>query len=236
MSSRPASARGGATLLLAVALAGCSGSQGARLSTAGLGPAPVTPPLAPAPSPSYGPVVPPVPPVPVGEGSLSTVPGGSPRAGTGPLRRYTVAVERGMGIDGPAFARTVDEVLGDPRSWGAGSQASFQRVDAGPAEFRVVLASPAMTDRLCAPLHTAGAVSCSRDGNAVVNVKRWLRGAAPYAGRLSEYRAYVINHEVGHVLGHGHERCPRAGELAPVMLQQTLGVGDCRPNPWPYPP
>jgi hypothetical protein len=67
-----------------------------------------------------------------------------------------------------------------------------------------------------------------------------VRGAVAYAGNLAAYRLYVINHETGHALGNGHVQCPKKGALAPVMMQQTLGistpgVGACKPNPWPYP-
>jgi Protein of unknown function (DUF3152) len=43
----------------------------------------------------------------------------------------------------------------------------------------------------------------------------------------------MVNHEVGHALGRGHAACPRAGDPARVMMQQTKGVDACRPNPWP---
>lgn len=35
---------------------------------------------------------------------------------------------------------------------------------------------------------------------------------------LERYRRYVINHE----FGHGHATCSGPGELAPVMMQQTI--------------
>jgi hypothetical protein len=69
----------------------------------------------------------------------------------------------------------------------------------------------------------------------VVNAMRWQRGADAYAGRLADYRDYVVNHEVGHALGRGHVGCPGRGQPAPVMMQQTKGVGACLPSAWPFP-
>ena len=170
-----------------------------------------------------------------GTGRLRVVPGGSPRSGSGPLHRYRVEVEGGLGVDARSFAAEVDRVLADDRSWGAGGRASFQRVDAGPVRFRVVLASPRTTDRLCRPFDTRSRYSCGLLDRAVINSARWLRGAPAYDGRLADYRQYVVNHEVGHALDHRHERCPGRGRQAPVMLQQTIGLRGCRANPWPYP-
>jgi hypothetical protein len=66
-----------------------------------------------------------------------------------------------------------------------------------------------------------------------INESRWKRSIPDDSGlSLPEYRAYVITHEVGHALGKQHETCKGLGHLAPVMMQQTLGVGACTPSPW----
>ena len=193
-----------------------------------------SPSASPTPSPAASPTDP-ADVVQAGTGKVVLVPGSSAVSGPGRLRRYTVSVEGGLGVDPADFAAQVQRTLADPRSWGHGGAMAFQRVDSGPADIHVVLASPTLTDRMCAPLKTLGKLSCGNGSTAVLNSFRWLRGADAYAGDLPEYRQYVVNHEVGHTLGHGHEQCGGAGELAPVMMQQTKGVGACRPSPWPYP-
>lgn len=145
---------------------------------------------------------------------------------------YRVEVERGLPFDARSFARAVDRTLADRRSWPARTGVPMVRVE-GPADLRVVLASPRTTDRLCAPLRTRGKVSCRNGDDVVINAWRWAEGAASYDGDLAAYRIYVVNHEVGHGLGRGHLHCTGRGEPAPVMLQQTLGLHGCRPNPWP---
>ena len=170
-----------------------------------------------------------------GDGVPAAVRSGSARSGDGPLRHYSVSVEGGIEIDPAGFAAAVDATLADSQSWGAGGRLSFQRVAGGEVDFQVVLASPRTTDRLCAPLTTESSLSCGIGGVAVINAVRWQRGADAYAGQLPRYRQYVVTPAVGHTLGHGHEPCPAAGAKAPVMLQQTISVGDCVASPWPYP-
>jgi len=169
------------------------------------------------------------------------VPGTSKVLGSGPLHRFTVELEAGVSDDGPAFAAAVEKTLSDPHSWGRGGRASFQRIDTGVPDFRITLTSSLTVRKLCGydlPYET----SCYNGDLArvVINDARWVRGAVAYQGDLARYRVYVINHEVGHALGHGHLQCPRNGTLAPVMMQQTLGVttpgvGTCKPNPYPFP-
>jgi hypothetical protein len=152
------------------------------------------------------------------------------------VKSFLIEVEEGLRIDRRAFATTVQRILFDERGWGADGRLTFKRVDSEPVDFRIALSSPRTTDRLCAPLETAGRYSCHQDGRAVLNYKRWQLGAKAYGRNLKGYRAYLVNHEVGHALGHAwHPSCPRPGARAPVMMQQTMGVGRCRPHAWPLP-
>ena len=165
-------------------------------------------------------------------GKLLSVSGDSRVHGTGEVRSFTVQVEQGLGIRPAAFGARVEKILFSPRGWTRGDVA-FRRVAGPVADFHVILAGRGMTDRLCAPALTRGRLSCHNAGKVVINFWRWTNGARSYRGELDRYRIYVVNHEVGHALGKGHLSCPASGAPAPVMMQQTLGVGPCRARPWP---
>jgi hypothetical protein len=175
-----------------------------------------------------------------GAGTLTVVDGSSPVHGTGPLLRFIVEVEDGIGVAGAPFAEAVEATLADPRSWGNGGRVSFQRVGAAEAssgqfDFRVSLVSPGSMETYCPGVGTGGYTSCRYGDRAVINLARWATAVPDYEGDVATYRLYVVNHEVGHVLGNGHQSCPGAGQLAPVMQQQTLGLDGCAKNAWPYP-
>ena len=167
-------------------------------------------------------------------GRLVVVPGDDPAPRPGAVKTVRVEVEEGLDVDAARFAAYVMETLNDPRGWGAGGAFSFARTD-DAADYRVVLASASTVDRLCAPLRTQGEVSCAIDGHATINYARWVTATPEFSGIVRTYRQYVVNHEVGHLLGHGHVTCPGAGHLAPVMQQQTYAAAPCLPNAWPNP-
>jgi Protein of unknown function (DUF3152) len=160
--------------------------------------------------------------------------GDGPVVGTGVLTTYTVEVEDAVGVGVNRFAVSVGRILADPRSWIHDGSVSWQRVASG-GQVRVVLATPATVDQLCLPLNTAGIYSCHQGGVVALNSERWLHGTQNWPGPLDEFRAYAVNHEMGHAIGHDHQGCPGAGQLAPVMQQQSKGLEGCLPNAWPFP-
>lgn len=63
-----------------------------------------------------------------------------------------------------------------------------------------------------------------------LNADRWFRGSKASKLTLDNYRQYMVSHEIGHILGFDHKKCPCEGCKAPIMMQQTLGIGKCIPN------
>lgn len=171
----------------------------------------------------------------IGDGAFADVPVTYPATtSAGRVVAYAVQIEHGIPIDAAAFAAQVHATLVDPRGWQGVDHVAFVEVaSAAQASIIVTLATPSTTNALCAPLDTGGWLDCWSRGRAVINSDRWFVGSANYGSDLADYRAELVNHEVGHGLGHGHRFCPAAGQPAPVMQQQTISLQGCRPNPWP---
>ncbi|MFF7748085.1 DUF3152 domain-containing protein [Streptomyces sp. NPDC007971] len=179
-----------------------------------------------------------------GPGKFETVPGFDKAPGKGQKYTYRVDVEKGLGLDGVLFAEAVQKTLNDDRSWAHGGVRTFERISSGKPDFVITLASPGTTAKWCAKsdLDTAEEnVSCDSASTerVMINAYRWAQGSKTYGDKMYAYRQMLINHEVGHRLGHGHVSCQKDGELAPVMQQQTKFLDHdgihCLPNPWPYP-
>jgi uncharacterized protein DUF3152 len=165
-------------------------------------------------------------------GRLATVPGEVAAVGPGTRITYRLEIEAGLPLDGPAIATQVQKTLTDPRGWEPIEHVAFARTT-GPASFELILASPTLVDKLCYPLDTIGQLSCRNGDKVILNAKRWATAVPWYQGHLEDYRAYLVNHEVGHRLGHGHKTCPSPGAPAPVMVQQSKSLYGCKANPWP---
>jgi hypothetical protein len=192
-----------------------------------------------------------------GGGTFTVASGGTPVVGTGTtLVTYRVELEDGItwGANpmwtSDSFASTVDGILADPRGWTASAAApitdaaqhltnaswSFQRVSGATYSVRVLLATPNTVDAMCGTvgLTTQGIYSCRYGTTILINLRRWLKGAPGFPIDLTGYHTMVINHEMGHLLGFDHMLCPGAGQPAPVMQQQTIVLGGCTPNAYPF--
>ncbi|MFD9453917.1 DUF3152 domain-containing protein [Streptomyces sp. NPDC059985] len=180
-----------------------------------------------------------------GPGSFDTVAGVDKAPGKGKVVRYRVDVEQGLGMDQQLFADAVQRTLNDPRSWSHGGQMTFERVPAGDVLFVITLASPGTTGEWCAKSSldtTVDNVSCDSASTerVMINAFRWAQGSTTFGpDQMLAYRQMLINHEVGHRLGHGHVSCQTPGALAPIMQQQTKSLDinniQCKPNPWVFP-
>ncbi|MFT2019904.1 DUF3152 domain-containing protein [Streptomyces sp. 796.1] len=180
-----------------------------------------------------------------GSGKFTTVPGRDKAPGRGEVVRYRVDVEQGLPLETELFVRAVQETLNDNRSWANGGRRTFERVSSGDARFVISLASPGTTGVWCAKSGldtTQDNVSCDSAATEriMINAYRWAQGAETFRDdQTLIYRQMLINHEVGHRLGRGHEQCGKDGALAPVMMQQTkvlkTGNATCRANAWPFP-
>lgn len=116
--------------------------------------------------------------------------------------------------------------LNDPDGW-AKYGYFFEPVDERESVL-IRLSSPATIQKVCGD----GNLSCAELGgrHMYLNAHRWFHGAPESKLKLEDYRQYMVSHEIGHILGHGHKKCPCKGCDAPIMLQQTKGIGECKPN------
>ncbi|MFF7363404.1 DUF3152 domain-containing protein [Streptomyces sp. NPDC008125] len=180
-----------------------------------------------------------------GGGKFEVVPGAAKAPGTGHRYRYRIDVEAGLGLDPGLFAEAVQKTLNDDRSWAHHGDMTFERISTGTPDFVITLASPGTTGVWCAKSGldtTEDNVSCDSASTerVMINAYRWAQGSVTFGpDKLLPYRQMLINHEVGHRLGHNHVSCRTPGTLAPVMQQQTKSLDidgiSCKPNPWVYP-
>lgn len=133
------------------------------------------------------------------------------------------------------FATQANQTLNDARGWSQ-LDTRFVQVASG-GSFTLVLVQASLVPSY-SPTGCSADWSCSVGRNVIINDDRWMGATVSWnnaGGSLRDYRHMVVNHEVGHWLGHSHEFCGGAGQLAPVMQQQSMGLQGCKFNPWPLP-
>jgi hypothetical protein len=139
---------------------------------------------------------------------------------------YSVVVDSDVDFSLKEFETDLEIFLEDQNGWESKGYRFFQ-----------VKRNPQVVIHLSSKvgLRKAGCddtLSCAELGGKQmrINVENWKHGSAKSGQDLNGYRQYVISHEIGHILGHDHVKCPGKGHLAPIMIQQTLGLHGCLPN------
>lgn len=155
-----------------------------------------------------------------------------------PSRKIFTYCVSAKGVDSSylsALRSKLKSTYADSRGWGLDGDVAFNQVTSG-CNFTVWLSAASQ-------MSTFGAIcdsdwSCRVGPNVIINFDRWQGASSAWnaaGGSLDDYRSMVINHETGHWLGFGHKHCSGAGQLAPVMQQQSINLEGCKFNPWPLP-
>lgn len=153
--------------------------------------------------------------------------------------RYTYCVaSMGASVDMTQFENKVFHTLNDPKGWPrAGATFSLADQAAGQAcDMTITLAEAQYL-----PSFSEGCSvewSCRVGNNVIINVDRWNGATDSWnaqGGSIDLYRTMVINHEVGHRLGHydNETTCPAPGQPAPLMQQQSIDMQGCVFNVYP---
>ena len=150
-------------------------------------------------------------------------PEGWPRAGV--TFRFAHAAS-GSGSDGASDADT-------NTSSGASTSSAANAVD---CDFTLWLSEASQVPSFSS--YCSVEYSC-RVGNAVIiNQSRWNEPTPAWlngGGNLENYRTMVLNHEVGHRLGHmdNENVCQAANGPAPLMQEQSISLRGCSIRWWP---
>lgn len=134
------------------------------------------------------------------------------------------------------FKTQANETLNSVRGW-ARMNIEFKEVASG-GQFTLVLSEASQL-----PTFSSGCsadYSCRAGRYVIINQDRWMGATQSWREKcgntaecIRDYRHMVVNHEVGHWLGHDHAHCGGPGQYAAVMQQQSIDLQGCKFNAWP---
>jgi len=145
---------------------------------------------------------------------------------------YDVTTRGIISADLAEFRSQANAGLNDSRGW-TRLGVTFQEVSSG-GNFTLVLSEASQMSSFSSGC--SADYSCRAGRYVIINQDRWLTATPSWnnaGGSIRNYRYMVVNHETGHWLGHNHESCGGAGQLAPVMQQQSIDLEGCGFNAWP---
>ncbi|WP_330848979.1 DUF3152 domain-containing protein [Bifidobacterium aemilianum] len=151
-------------------------------------------------------------------------------------RHYSYCVStKGQVGQTDEFENLVYRALNDARGWPRAG-ATFTQGANGDCDMTLILSEAQYMTSFFQGC--SNEYSCRVGNQVIINQDRWNQATQEWldtGGDMQRYRTMVINHEVGHRLGHidNEPVCPGAGQLAPLMQQQSIGLRGCVVNEWP---
>lgn len=138
----------------------------------------------------------------------------------------------------------IEKTLSDPKGWNRFGYIFFQispidGINLRKNEennffvFHIHLSQPTTIRNMC---DLPNNLSCADLSKNIIffNVDRWINGSKESGLSLSDYRVMLTNHEIGHLLNRNHNMCSKnVNDSCPVMYQQTISKGCCKPNKYP---
>ena len=150
--------------------------------------------------------------------------------------RYDIIIDRSLNLKNNLIQDKIEDVLNDPRGWNKLGYI-FKKTNTN-LDFVITIVPNKIIKKVC----NFDGLSCAtmfRSKNKTdiifLNLEKWQKGSSKSKLPLDLYRTYLICHETAHILGKGHiklEDC-KPEIKCPVMVQQTLGIGNLKPNCWP---
>lgn len=133
------------------------------------------------------------------------------------------------------FANAAFRILNDERGWPRAG-AVFEQSTDGNCDFDLILSQASQMTSFSTSCSVE--YSCRVGSSVIINDDRWKGSVAQWLGAggdLARYRTMVINHEVGHRLGHmdNETTCAGEGQLAPLMQEQSIYLDGCKVNEYP---
>lgn len=149
--------------------------------------------------------------------------------------RYCVATKGNVG-NVEEFSNAAYRILNDERGWPRAGVVFEQSEDADGCDFNLVLSEAKYMKSFSSGCSEE--YSCRVGQNVIINDDRWNKGTESWlsaGGSLARYRVMVINHEVGHRLGHTDNEtpCSGTGNAAPLMQEQSMHLDGCSINEYP---
>jgi hypothetical protein len=146
--------------------------------------------------------------------------------------KYDIKIPPSLNLRESLIINKIIYTLNDPRGWVKFGY-SFDYNPNKIVDFIITIVPNKVIKKIC----KFNGLSCADLSANIIylNLENWKRGSSKSKLLLDEYRCYQIFHECGHILGKGHLKIKdfKSGTKAPIMIQQTLGIGNLKPNCYP---